>query len=215
MQEKFSDKVDVLICGGGPVGLLIAYCLARCGGVTSYVVEQHERTKQIAYGRAAMIAPRTLEMLDQLDLADALGQIGFVARGQISYKNGQRVQGLTAPSSNILDTFFDYALLCMQRYTEDVIRDGYSNCSGRSVHHGAKLIDLAIGKGDEEYAVKSTIETRDKGTISIQSKYIIGADGGRSKVRELAGIEFEGEKSNRRWIRIDGVVETDMLEALK
>ncbi len=214
MQEKFGDKVDVLICGGGPVGLLVAYCLSRCG-VSSYVVEQHERTKQIAYGRAAMIAPRTLEMLDQLDLADALGQIGFVARGQISYKNGQRIESLTAPSSYILDTFFDYALLCRQRYTEDVIRDGYSKCSGRSVHHGAKLIDLAIGKSDEEHPVKSSIETRDRGMISVRSKYIIGADGGRSKVRELAGIEFEGEKSNRHWIRIDGVVETNMPEARK
>lgn len=214
MQEKV-DEVDVLICGGGPVGLLIAYCLARYGGVSTYVVEQHERTKQTAYGRAAMIAPRTLEMLDQLDLADALGQIGFVVRGQVSYKNGERVESLTAASSNISDTFFDYLLLCRQRYTEDVIRDGYSKHSGRSVHYGARLVDFAVGGRDEEYAVKSIVETPEKGTISIRSKFIIGADGGHSKVRELAGIPFEGEKSNRHWIRIDGIVETNMPEARK
>lgn len=215
MQDEPADQVDVLICGGGPVGLLTAYCLARCG-VSTYVVEQHERAIQSAYGRAAMIAPRTLEMFDQLDLADALGQIGFVVRGQVSYKDGERVESLTAASSNIGDTFFDYLLLCRQRYTEDVIRDGYSRYNGRGVHYGARLVDFDVGPRDEEFAVKSVLlETQDEGTISIRSKYIIGADGGRSKVRELAGIQFEGEKSNRHWIRIDGVVDTNMPEARK
>ena len=206
------DEVDVLICGGGPVGLLIGYCLARCG-LSTYIAEQHERAKQTAYGRAAMIAPRTLEMLDQLDLADALGRIGFVVRGQVSYKHGERVESLTAASSNISDTFFDFLLLCRQRYTEDVIRDAYSTCCGRNVHYGARLTDFTVGERDEEYAVKSTIETQDQDNIFIRSKYIVGADGGRSKVRELAGIAFEGEKSNRHWIRIDGVVETNMPKA--
>lgn len=212
MQGRFNDDVDVLICGGGPVGLLIGYCLAR-SGVSTYVAEQHERAKQTVYGRAAMIAPRTLEMLDQLDLADALGQIGFVVRGQVSYKDGERVESLTAASSNISDTFFDYVLLCRQRYTEDVICDGYSRYSGKGIHYGAKLVDFAVEGMDEDRAVKSVVETKDKGMITVRSKYIIGADGGRSKVRELAGVPFEGEKSNRHWVRIDGIVETNMPEA--
>ena len=214
MREELKN-VDVLICGGGPVGLLTAYCLARYGGISTYVIEQRERSKQTAYGRAAMIAPRTLEMLDQLDLADALGQMGFVVRGQVSYKDGERVASLTAASSNVSNTFFDYLLLCRQRYTEDVVRDGYCKYTGGNVHHGARLVDFAIGNRGTAYPVKSNIETQDGGTISIRSKYIIGADGGRSKARELAGIQFEGEKSNRHWVRIDGIVETNMPEARK
>ncbi len=211
MQDTSNTQVDVLICGGGPVGLLTAYSLARCG-VSTCVVEQHERAKQTAYGRAAMIAPRTLEMLDQLDLADALGQIGFVVRGQVSYKDGKRVESLTAASSDIRDTFFDYLLLCRQRWTEDVIREGYGRYGG-SVRYGARLVGFDVGEGEGEYRVTSTIETLDEGTVSVRSKYIVGADGGRSKVRELADIAFEGERSNRHWIRIDGIVETDMPEA--
>lgn len=57
------EHADVLIVGGGPVGLLMTYCLARYGAST-YLIEQHDRTKQSRYGRAAMIAPRILEMLD-------------------------------------------------------------------------------------------------------------------------------------------------------
>lgn len=100
------EPVDVLICGGGPVGLLIGYCLARYG-LSTYIVEQHDREKQIMYGRAAMIAPRSLEMLEQLDLVDDLLQTGFVVRGQVQYKDGARIDMTTYASSNISDTFHD------------------------------------------------------------------------------------------------------------
>lgn len=42
------------------------------------------------------------------------------------------------------------------------------------------------------------------------SKYLIGADGGRSFVRRVSGIPFDGDTSEDKWIRIDGIVETDM-----
>ncbi|KAL6234729.1 hypothetical protein BDW75DRAFT_240844 [Aspergillus navahoensis] len=42
------------------------------------------------------------------------------------------------------------------------------------------------------------------------SKYLIGADGGRSFVRRHAGIPLEGDTSEDRWIRIDGIVKTVM-----
>ena len=205
-------EVDVLICGGGPVGLLTAYCLARYG-VSTYVVEQHDRAKQALYGRAVMIAPRTLEMLDQLDLADSLGQIGFVVRGRESYKDGKRIESKTTPSSNITDTFFDYCLLCRQRYTEDVIRQGYERYSKTGVHYGAHLADFSLIKHREDSVVRSIIDTADHGRLVVKSKYIIGADGGRSTVRNLVGLVFEGDRSDRHWIRIDGIVETDMPEA--
>jgi len=105
-EKKEMEPVDVLICGGGPVGLLIGYCLARYG-LSTYIVEQHDREKQIMYGRAAMIAPRSLEMLEQLDLVDDLLQTGFVVRGQVQYKDGARIDMTTYASSNISDTFHD------------------------------------------------------------------------------------------------------------
>ena len=97
---------DVLVCGGGPVGLLTAYCLSRYG-VSTMVVEQHLPTKKVQYGRAAMIMPRTLEIFDQLDLEHAFGQVGFHARGQKAFRDGLPVD-LNAAASDVTDSFFDY-----------------------------------------------------------------------------------------------------------
>lgn len=156
-----------------------------------------------------MIAPRSLEMFDQLDLADALGQIGFVVREQISYKNGKRVESISSPASNITDTFFDFLLLCRQRFTEDVIHDAYKHC-GRSAHYGTRWLSCKLDVEYRDFPMLSHIQTSDGQQAAVRSKYIIGADGGRSKVREFSKIAFEGSLNNRHWIRIDGVVKTDM-----
>ena len=44
----------------------------------------------------------------------------------------------------------------------------------------------------------------------VDSTALIGADGGRSTVRSLSGIEFSGTISDYHWVRMDAVVSTDM-----
>ncbi|KAL8659920.1 MAG: hypothetical protein Q9202_006901 [Teloschistes flavicans] len=210
-------EVDVLVVGAGPVGLLTAYCLARYG-LSTYIIEQNDRSKQTLYGRAAMIAPRTLEMLDQVDLVDPLLQNGFVVRGQIHYdKHGKRIDVNRYASSNIKDTFYDFLLLCRQKYTEDVIHDGYKGVSGQSVDYGTKLLsytvhntDNAPGDDGDDYRVLSHLQPPTGSTTSIRSKYIIGSDGARSTVRSLSPITFSGSQTSHHFIRIDAIVSTNM-----
>ena len=156
--------------------------------------------------------PRTLELLDQLDLADALGQVGFAGRGQKTYRDGERIE-LPAAVSDVGDTFFDYVLMARQRWTEQVIADAYTKRNGTNLQYGTRLLDFKITEQVNDYRVVSTIQDQAGCRSQIKSKYIIGADGGRSSVRQLSGIAFEGERSTRRWVRIDGIVETDMPEA--
>ncbi len=44
----------------------------------------------------------------------------------------------------------------------------------------------------------------------IRCKYLIGADGGSSFVRRVLNIPFDGSTTEDKWVRIDGVIETDM-----
>ena len=83
-------EYDVVIVGGGPVGLLMAYQLKRFG-VTACVLEQYSKETQDAYGRAIALFPRTTEQLDQLDLMEDILQLGFACRTSVTYKDGKRV----------------------------------------------------------------------------------------------------------------------------
>ncbi|KAG7006845.1 hypothetical protein G7Y79_00012g031810 [Physcia stellaris] len=206
-------RVDVLITGAGPVGLLTAYILAR-SALSTLIIEQRTRTAQLTYGRAAMLAPRSLELLDQLELSDALLQLGFAVRGQVHYRDGERVDVNRYASSGIEDTYFDFLLLVRQRYTEQVLGEGYAGCEGRGVQYGARLRGWRVFEG-EEFAVEAEVEVGEGVVRKVRCRYLVGADGGRSTVREMAGIHFAREKTSRYFIRIDGVVKTDMPEARK
>lgn len=81
---------DVAIVGGGSVGLLLAYQLKRFG-VQGAVFERYTKETQENYGRAIALFPRTVEQLDQLDLAETMLQLGFACRSSVTYKNGTRV----------------------------------------------------------------------------------------------------------------------------
>lgn len=42
------------------------------------------------------------------------------------------------------------------------------------------------------------------------SKYLVGADGGRSQIRRLSNIRMEGDQTTFNWVRLDGKYKTDM-----
>ncbi|KAL4795469.1 pentachlorophenol 4-monooxygenase [Aspergillus venezuelensis] len=208
-------KTDVLISGGGPVGLLIAYSLAL-QGVDSTLVEQHDKAHQAMYGRATTLYPRTLEMLDQLQLLDELNQIGYIARNSVTYMNGERVtsRGWHVMFERMHGTFLDYCLNIRQKYSENVIRSSLEML-GAQPKIGWKLEDFKINDdADDDYRVTSTIIEVSSGKImTVRSKFIVGADGGHSLVRRLAAIPFEGERTEFKWVRIDGYFKTNMPDA--
>ena len=126
------QEVDVVISGGDPVGFLIAYCLERYG-VSTFIAEQDNKLQQANYGRAVMLAPRSLDVLEQPNIEECLGQMGFVGRGQATYKDGEWTNRVTHASSNITDTYLDFVLLICQMHIEETSCKGYQSYSHRSV----------------------------------------------------------------------------------
>lgn len=86
------ETYDVIIIGGGPVGLLLAYQLTRFELSVCIVEKQDKDTPEGRYGRAITLFPRTLELLDQLDLVQPMLQQGFACRSSVTYKDGVRQQ---------------------------------------------------------------------------------------------------------------------------
>ncbi|KAL4957896.1 pentachlorophenol 4-monooxygenase [Aspergillus filifer] len=208
-------KTDVFICGGGPVGLLVAYSLAR-QGVSSLLVEQYDKEQQDMYGRATTLFPRTLEMLDQLDLLDDMNQIGFIGRNSVTFKDGERVtsRGWHSMFRHMHGTYLDYCLNIRQKYSEEIFRNAYKKLGG-SVYVSWKLEGFSVDhESEDDYKVSSQIRNLETDEVLVvKSKYIVGADGGNSSVRRLANIPFEGDSTNHKWVRMDGRFKTNMPDA--
>src|SRR5687767_5816365 len=90
-----STKTDVLISGAGPTGLALACQLIRYG-VDFTIIDKKETTTP--YSKAIGVQARTLEIYEQMGLADKLIGLGAVAdrarlvvggkvRGQIDFRD--------------------------------------------------------------------------------------------------------------------------------
>ncbi|KAK5136109.1 hypothetical protein LTR08_004159 [Meristemomyces frigidus] len=211
-----TKAVDVFICGSGPVGLVLAYALTRLN-ISVHLIDAADKASPDfpMYGRACTLMPRTLEMLDQLDLFDDLAQVGLCGRGSFTYRDGQKLHGRGWAIFEGLagQTFFDYAMNVRLKYSEDVFRAKLREM-GVEVQAPVQLKHFALVDGDEgDYRVHATCTDVRGGETLVRAKYIVGSDGGASAVRKIAGIPFQGAKQLSHWVRIDGMVKTNLPES--
>ncbi|KAJ7355331.1 FAD binding domain-containing protein [Mycena albidolilacea] len=176
--------------------------------------EQENKATMVHYGRASTIWPRTLEILDQLDLAEGLLQIGFATRDALHFRDGHRIVGgfLFATRMDKLGVFPTVTFLQIrQRRTEEHFTAALKD-QGTHQHIRTRLESFTLEESAENgYPVTVQARNLDNNELfEIKTKYLIGADGAHSTVRSLAGIAFNGERTTTRWIRIDGVVKTTM-----
>jgi phenol 2-monooxygenase (NADPH) len=209
-------QVDVFISGAGPVGLLLAYQLTRLG-ISVHIIDAADKGSPDfpMYGRACTLYPRSIELLDQMDLYDDMAQIAFNCRSGFTYNKGKKVQGR---GWSIFEgwtgkTFFEDFMNLRLKYSEDVFRE---KLAGMGVHiqAPAKLETFELKEdAQDDYKIITKVSSMNDGTQEIRAKYIVGCDGGNSMVRKTAGIPFIGERHMDHWVRIDGVVKTNLPEA--
>ncbi|HEY3640746.1 MAG TPA: FAD-dependent monooxygenase [Xanthobacteraceae bacterium] len=175
----------VLIAGGGPVGLLCAWLLAR-RGVPVRLFDENDGPQ--ADPRAATTHPATLELLSEDGLAQDMARVGLVAP---IFQFWDRPSGeLVAQFDHAVlanDTPYPYVVQCEQFKTARLILDRLQRCSNVEIMFGQAAVDLRQGTGDVSLDVRSP-----DGITTHRGAYLIGADGGRSTVRKQCGIAFAG-----------------------
>lgn len=179
-----TTRVPVIIAGAGPVGLAMAIELAN-HGIRSIVLE---RDNTLSDGsRAICWAKRTLEICDRLGVAASM-----VAKG-ITWNIGKVFCG-TAPEP--LYTFdllpvkeqkFPAFINLQQFYTEELLVDRLQHMPLSELRWQHEVAGVA----NAQDGVTVTVHTQ-AGDYALQAEYLIAADGCRSPLRTMLGLEFEG-----------------------
>jgi 2-polyprenyl-6-methoxyphenol hydroxylase-like FAD-dependent oxidoreductase len=194
VERHVSSEADlpVLFAGGGLVGLSTAMFLAQ-HGIASLAVERLRGGSRLP--RAAFFHMRTLELFRSAGIEDevrARSLEEFEPEGSIVLMDtlaGKVLKGLVPDLNAGVDAFSPCRrLFITQPGLEPILRR-------RAEGSGARVLDGHEVIGFEQDATGVTTAVRDLDTgreRTIRSAYLVGTDGAHSRVRELAGIDFDG-----------------------
>ncbi|KAI2619143.1 FAD binding domain-containing protein [Hypoxylon sp. NC1633] len=201
---------EVCVVGAGPAGLMLAVLLTRFG-ITVEVID--ERADQTQAGRADGLQPKTIETLRQLKLADSLLQKGAKVFDICFWEAtaNRRLRRLGREihyPALVVDLLDDYILLVHQGVVEGVFIEDLRK-RGIEVKRSHQFQTFKQ-KEDEPglLEIECTNTTGEKETTL--SKYIVGCDGARSKVRHCIPDTYSvGTSHESVWAVLDGELISD------
>ncbi len=186
------DSPDVLIVGGSLVGLSTALFL-RLHGVSCLAVERH--TSTAIHPRAGHFQLRTVEILRAAGLEEAVRR-----RGEEQYHPNGGINNVESLAGREIASYFanlnagveefspTVRLFIDQDALEPILR-------ARAAELGAELryrVECASVSQDGD-GVTATLRDLDGGSErTVRSKYLVAADGNRSRIREQLGIAMRG-----------------------
>ncbi|KWK85213.1 FAD-binding protein [Burkholderia ubonensis] len=195
-----APETDVVIVGAGPVGLLCAY-LGRLCNLRTLVVDKSAAPLQV--GRADALNARTLQLLEIVDLFDDLHPKGKPCNTSSVWAGGKFVSRQSTWWEALEGCFHKHFLMLGQSYVEQLLDEKLKDVDA-AVRRNTAVIDIKVAD-DGCTTTLSTGET-------IKSRFVIGADGSRSFVRDLFEVPFEVTRPQLIWAVLDGVIETDFVK---
>jgi 2-polyprenyl-6-methoxyphenol hydroxylase-like FAD-dependent oxidoreductase len=190
------DRIEVLVVGAGPVGMLTALRLAE-SGIGVQLIDQESRTAGRSY--ACALHPGTLQLLDEAGVAREAIQRGQRIETVAFYEGDLRRAEVKLSQ---LPGEFPFVLVLAQSVLEDLLEKKLKERGGLKVHWNHRLADLAMKDGAaaatiEEMAlggkgyIVPDFEMEVKKTVSARADFVVGADGQNSVVRQRLGIACE------------------------
>ncbi|KAF8555665.1 hypothetical protein OG21DRAFT_1483710 [Imleria badia] len=213
------SRVDVLIIGAGPAGIMCANALALAGANVRII---DKRPVKVAAGHADGIQSRTIEVLQSYGLAERLMREGNQLH-ICAFYNPSQDGGIECTSRSPIvfpptSARYPFVITLHQGAIETIFLDSMKD-HGVEVERPRQPLEIEISEDIDElsspssYPVRVTVERLDRIDEEskmeiIHAKFVVGTDGAHSWVRRALGIEMEGEQTDYIWGVLDVVLET-------
>jgi 3-(3-hydroxy-phenyl)propionate hydroxylase len=193
---------DVAVVGAGPCGITLANLLALWG-VRATVLEA--QPDLYSWPRAVGIDDESLRTYQTIGIVDRLLEDIIQNTPIRYYTSWGRLMAHVEPSirpfgwprrNNFLQPLFESAL-----------RERVAASESVKLWLGARL----TGYEQDPGGVTADVETGSGEAVRLRARYLVGADGGRSTVRGIAGIGLTGATAPQKWLVVD--VADDELDA--
>ena len=231
--EELPSEVDVLIVGSGPAGIVAAAQLAQFPGVVTRVVER--RDSRLVLGQADGIQARSVETFQAfgfarqiIDEAYRITETNFwtpdpanpehIVRSSVTDDDPSGISEfphLIVNQARVIDYFAEYARRAPARGDIDY---GYE-FEGLEVGSGEYPVTVTLrevtGQRGAGINAEETASATEVGTRTVRAKYVIGADGARSRVRSAIGGSLSGSTSLHAWGVMDVLAVTDFPDIRK
>jgi phenol 2-monooxygenase len=228
----------------GPAGLFLTTLLARYGLSDDSMICFDSKPGTLKAGQADGLQPRTLEVLQSLNLAHEILTESCHMR-EVAFWNPKRDQKLTTSSTNGLNGIaktdspnfgiertsfvpdvavparFQHEITIHQGRIERILDEDLRRYSNRGIVRSTQFSEFEIdAASDQQYPLKITVSTgtgecSDRITKTVRAKYLVGADGAHSRVRHNMGLLLEGETTDHIWGVLDFVADTDFPDVRK
>ncbi|PTW59803.1 2-polyprenyl-6-methoxyphenol hydroxylase-like FAD-dependent oxidoreductase [Breoghania corrubedonensis] len=180
------EQRDVVIAGGGPVGLALALGLARAG-LDVLVLEKADGP--CAHSRAPTIWPATQQVFAELGLVERLEERGVTLSHPQIWDADRGVSLLSLPMDELAaETSFPRLLILPQSETVAILHEEIRNTVGVEIRFSCKVSGFIQDSfGVDVICRRFGLEER------VRAKYVAGCDGEESTVRAHLGGKLEGK----------------------
>ena len=190
-----SSSRNVVIVGAGPVGMVCALAL-NMRGVPVTVFEQEPAP--VTDQRAASLHPTTLDLLDDLGITQKIVPLGLIST---KYRFHDRVTGEVVAEFDLDDMRNEFRFPFVLQYEQYKLTASIAAEYAKAGEFDVRFAHRVTGITQQADCIDVDVESQ-AGTERMHAAYVIGCDGGRSTIRKLADIDFEGFTYPERFIKI-------------
>lgn len=194
MQKDFD--ADVVVIGGGPVGVTALALLGRAG-LSAIGIERDDKMWPSA--RAVHFDGETFRTLQSLGIADRFVEATLpMASLHIQNEAGEVL--ISIPTGRLGSQAWHDDLNFHQPDIERLLREVVEDLPGVELRCGVS----ATGVENVEGGIHTTVLDSDGVESTIRSRWLIAADGGRSETRQNLGIGSDKFGEDAKWLVVDG-----------